>query len=926
MIFSRSFENPKYFEKPAEVSSFSFFTFCNSNDTLTPPRPTITHREGEQMAKGVKRGVKQSEEAIDSSIPSSDSKQSSRSKKSKTSPSAAAADDDTRLIGKPITTDEAIDSSVPSSDSKPSSCSKKPKTTRVAAADDDTRFIGKPVPADQAREKWPHRYESKSRVKAIAPSNGEADGKEIIQAKCHYTKAVIDGVTFDLYDDAFVKAEEGHPDFIARIVEMFETVDKKLYCSAQWFFRAEDTVIKSQAHLIDKRRVFYSEMKDDNPLDSILSKVKIVQLPPNVGFSEKKKALLSYDLYYDMQYSMPVTFTTLQKESSITKSDESSVISGDNSSNGVVEKKKNNKISKPTKIHESKECEMTLLDLYAGCGGMSTGLCYGTNISGVKLVTKWAVDINQHACESLKLNHTETHVRNEAAEDFLSLIKEWEKLCKDFHLLGSHRDENSQNTNMKSEESDSEENEEKPNPSDDEFEVGKLLAVCYGDPNKVNDKKLHFKVRWKGYGPSYDTWEPFDGLSNCMDSIKEFVSKGYQSRLLPLPGDADFICGGPPCQGISGHNRFRNYTDPLKDPKNHQLVVYMDIIDFLKPKFVLMENVCDIVKFADGILGFYAVGRLVSMNYQTRLGIMAAGSYGVPQCRLRVFLWGANTMMNLPQFPLPTHEVVGRGVVPVEFKDCIVGSDVDKSTKLEKSILLGDAISDLPEVTNHNGQDEMEYGGAPKTSYQKYIRMRKQALGKDSLKRKMLYDHRPLELNEDDYARVCQIPKIKGANFRNLPGVKVGTNNKVEWDLSVERVMLPSGKPLVPNYAMTFVGGTSKKPFGRLGMDDVVKTVVGRAEPHNQALLHPNQDRVLTIRENARLQGFPDHYKLSGPVKERYLQIGNAVAFSVSTALGYALGKAVKGVCGSQPLTLPVKFPDCLDQLSSVNQVSQESE
>lgn len=85
-------------------------------------------------------------------------------------------------------------------------------------------------------------------------------------------------------------------------------------------------------------------------------------------------------------------------------------------------------------------------------------------------------------------------MRNEAAEDFLSLIKEWEKLCKDFHLLGSHRDENSQNTNMKSEESDSEENEEKPNPSDDEFEVGKLLAVCYGDPNKVNNKKLHFKV------------------------------------------------------------------------------------------------------------------------------------------------------------------------------------------------------------------------------------------------------------------------------------------------------------------------------------------------------------------------------------------------------------------------------------------------
>ena len=38
-----------------------------------------------------------------------------------------------------------------------------------------------------------------------------------------------------------------------------------------------------------------------------------------------------------------------------------------------------------------------------------------------------------------------------------------------------------------------------------------------------------------------------------------------------------------------------------------------------------------------------------------------------------------------------------------------------------------------------------------------------------------------------------------------------------------------------------------------------------------QAILHPEQDRVLTIRENARLQGFPDYYKLFGPVKQRWI-------------------------------------------------------
>ena len=69
----------------------------------------------------------------------------------------------------------------------------------------------------------------------------------------------------------------------------------------------------------------------------------------------------------------------------------------------------------------------------------------------------------------------------------------------------------------------------------------------------------------------------------------------------------------------------------------------MDIVEYLRPKYVLMENVVDILRFSEGFLGRYAVGRLVSMNYQSRMGIMAAGSYGLPQFRLRVFLWGAQT-------------------------------------------------------------------------------------------------------------------------------------------------------------------------------------------------------------------------------------------------------------------------------------------
>ncbi|XP_065847428.1 DNA (cytosine-5)-methyltransferase CMT3-like [Euphorbia lathyris] len=791
------------------------------------------------------------------------------------------------------------------------------KKPRKADPDSDAIFIGDTVPADEAIKRWPHHYKKENKRNGGSVP-GNANGKEYAeQAKCHYTQAKVDGTIYNLGDDAYVKAEEGEPDYIARILEFFESTEGVPHFTAQWFYRINDTVIKDHIEIKETKRVFLSEMIDDNPLDCLISKVKIALVKPNMDLVEKEKKIPDCDLYYDMKYTLPfLTYETIKADDS--GSDCDSSISRETNSNIIGS---TDRCEKP---------KMHLLDLYSGCGAMSTGLCMGASISGVDLVTRWAVDLNSEACKSLKLNHPETEVRNEAAEDFLTLLKEWEQLCREFSLIGSEKRINVESDKELVKEEDNEGDDEGSELSSEEFEVEKLLAVRYGDStNKSKKTGLHFKVRWKGYGPDEDTWEPIDGLSDCKDKIKEFVTEGYHSNILPLPGNADFICGGPPCQGISGFNRFRNTKAPLDDPKNHQLVVFMDIVEYLKPKYVLMENVIDILRFAGGFLARYALGRLVSMNYQTRMGMMAAGAYGLPQFRMRMLLWGAHPSKVLPQYPLPTHEAVVKGGIPNGFEEIAVAYDQILPCQLEKAVLLEDAISDLPPVTNDESQDERNYETTPKTDFQKYIRLKRNDVvgykdsSKDGSDKEVLYDHRPLKLNIDDHQRVCQIPKKKGANFRDLPGVVVGENNKVEWDKNVERVKLASGKPLVPDYAMTFVNGTSPKPFGRLWWDEVVPTVVTRAEPHNQVIIHPDQDRVLTVRENARLQGFPDCYQLLGSIKERYIQVGNAVAVPVGLGLGYCLGLAVKGEYDRKPvITLPFKYPNCLKPVTETEEAS----
>ncbi|PIA31195.1 hypothetical protein AQUCO_05100001v1 [Aquilegia coerulea] len=553
-----------------------------------------------------------------------------------------------------------------------------------------------------------------------------------------------------------IASEDDKPHYIGKIIEFFESTEDNLYVTVQWFYRPIETVIKEEAmeeldNLFDKRLVFYTDIKDANPLKCLISKLKIERIALDVD-----SKILDCDYYYNMSYSP--NYSTFSK------------MAGDQPVSSL-----------------SISSDMNLLDLYSGYGAMSTGLCLGAAIAGVNLITRWSVDIDKNVCQSIGHNHPKTKVICEAAENFLSLLKIWKKLCEKYSLIQRNSSEDEEDRDdcydslkawenlceksplMETNSNDIEESKHNSFKLSKIFDVEKMIDICFGVPKGFEDRGIYFKVRWEDFGSGDDTWEPIGALS------KYFFQA---SILFKSIGNVDVICGGPPCQGMSGFNRFRNNKDPLENSQNNQVLVFMTIVEFLKPKYVLMENVVDIVKFSKGFLGRYTIGRLASMKYQVRLGLLAAGCYGLPQFRLRAFFWGAQPSKKLPPYPLPTHEVDFRGCIPLQFRGNLVAYGEGDCCELRRALKLEDVLLDLPQFFRFGVHipvmDDLHL---------QYVEL----VGFTSVDTKApekvrLYDHRPYNLSQDDYERAIQIPKKKGANFRDLRGLKVGEGNIIALD------------------------------------------------------------------------------------------------------------------------------------------------
>lgn len=86
-------------------------------------------------------------------------------------------------------------------------------------------------------------------------------------------------------------------------------------------------------------------------------------------------------------------------------------------------------------------------------------------------------------------------MRNESAEDFLMLLKEWEKLCQSFSLVGGGDSQlRVDPTSIEEDEGEADNDDDNDGLDEEIFEVDKVLSICYGDPKEIKKRGLYLKV------------------------------------------------------------------------------------------------------------------------------------------------------------------------------------------------------------------------------------------------------------------------------------------------------------------------------------------------------------------------------------------------------------------------------------------------
>ena len=144
-----------------------------------------------------------------------------------------------------------------------------------------------------------------------------------------------------------------------------------------------------------------------------------------------------------------------------------------------------------------------------------------------------------------------------------------------------------------------------------------------------------------------------EDCTEILRKIKAGEKSDQYGQALPKKGEVDLLCCGPPCQGFSSANRFKD--SKKSQLKNALVSTCLSYCKHFKPRFFVLENVLNFATHKKGFVLRSCMRTLTNLGYQATVGVLQAGQYGLPQTRRRVFLIAAAPGEKLPDFPEPQH-------------------------------------------------------------------------------------------------------------------------------------------------------------------------------------------------------------------------------------------------------------------------------
>lgn len=279
-----------------------------------------------------------------------------------------------------------------------------------------------------------------------------------------------------------------------------------------------------------------------------------------------------------------------------------------------------------------------------------------------------------------------------------------------------------------------------------------------------------------------------------------------------------------------GFSRSNMRTRNRDNLDNELFRQFVSIVDTYKPRVIVLENVADLATFEDGEVADEIISAFRGIGYAVDKAVLNAVNFGVPQKRKRVFFIGT------------------RNKTPIEFPNSEI-------TDPAKFVSVWDAISDLPPLVNGNTIDEMPY--RPNVNLTDYQRKMRRG-GNTRVRNNLVTTNNDLVIK-----RYSFIPQ--GGNWRDIPDELM--NNYTNKERCHQRIYhrLPENKPAaaITNF-------------------------------RKNMLIHPRENRGLSVREAARLQSFPDDFIFFGGIGQQQQQVANAVP----PLLARAVAKSVRRMLG----------------------------